>query len=297
MKITVVGAGIIGTTSAFRIKKKFPEAELKIIAAELSPKTTSDVAAGWWEPHLDPDTDPSLVNTWSSDTYEMLSTLSRGEIVEDLGQNLSNEMKSSVRSLSGTIIDEVGVYDHPPTWSKVVKNFRMLKDNQTKPNITSIISQNSSPFSGFSFDSFVWEPSKSLPIFYKWLQDNGVIIQRRNLKNLDEISDADVVINCSGIGAATLVSDKRIFPVSGHVLRVNCPSVNEMVGDNRTETWSYMIPNTDTLVLGSVDRQINFMQEVKQVKYTSVPSNQNAAKFLNNKHLCCFCFKFMISPM
>jgi len=255
MRIIVVGAGIIGTTSAFRIKKKFPESKLTIIAAELSPNTTSDVAAGWWEPHLDPDTDSSLVNTWSSETYEMLAKLARGEIVEEMGQTVSDDMRSSVRSSRGTIIDVEGVYSQPPSWAKVVKNFQMLEPNQTK---TSTTSRDSSTISGFSFDSFVWEPSKNLPIFYKWLQDNGVIIQKRNLKNMDEILDADVVVNCSGIGAATLVSDDKIFPISGHVLRVNCPLVSEMVGDNRPETWSYMIPNTDTLVLGSVDRENNW---------------------------------------
>ena len=33
-------------------------------------------------------------------------------------------------------------------------------------------------------------------------QDNGVIIQKRNLKHMDEILDADVVVNCSGIDNA-----------------------------------------------------------------------------------------------
>ena len=36
-----------------------------LVAAELSPHTTSDVAAGWWEPHLDPDTPPHLVTAWA----------------------------------------------------------------------------------------------------------------------------------------------------------------------------------------------------------------------------------------
>ena len=58
MKVVVIGAGIIGTTSAVRIKRRLPECDLSMVASELSPHTTSDIAAGWWEPHLDPDTDP-----------------------------------------------------------------------------------------------------------------------------------------------------------------------------------------------------------------------------------------------
>ena len=38
-------------------------------------------------------------------------------------------------------------------------------------------------------------------------QDNGVIIQKRNLKNMDEILDADVVVNCSGIEIMQILID------------------------------------------------------------------------------------------
>ena len=75
MRVVVVGAGIIGTTSAFRLKKMFPDLELRMIAAELSPDTTSDIAAGWWEPHLDPDTDPQLVRRWAEETYALCTAL------------------------------------------------------------------------------------------------------------------------------------------------------------------------------------------------------------------------------
>ena len=47
MRVVVIGAGIIGATSTFRIKRKYPKAEIKIVYAESSPNTTSDIAAGW----------------------------------------------------------------------------------------------------------------------------------------------------------------------------------------------------------------------------------------------------------
>ena len=43
----MIGAGISGATSAFRIKRNYPEAEIRIMYAESSPNTTSDIAAGW----------------------------------------------------------------------------------------------------------------------------------------------------------------------------------------------------------------------------------------------------------
>ena len=71
---------------------------------------------------------------------------------------------------------------------------------------------------GQSFLGFTWEPSKCLPIFYKWLRENGVTIINKTVSNLEEI-EADYIINCTGIGARDLVSDQNVFPISGHVLR------------------------------------------------------------------------------
>ncbi len=50
MKVVIVGAGIIGITSAIRLLEMFPRAEITIITEEYSPNTTSDVSAGYWKP-------------------------------------------------------------------------------------------------------------------------------------------------------------------------------------------------------------------------------------------------------
>ena len=51
-RICVIGAGIIGVSSAVRVIEAFPGSEVTIVADEFSPHTTSDVAGGFWEPHL-----------------------------------------------------------------------------------------------------------------------------------------------------------------------------------------------------------------------------------------------------
>ena len=56
MKICVIGAGIVGTSSAVRLKKTFPGAELNFISESFSPNTTSDGSGGFWQPHLLRDT-------------------------------------------------------------------------------------------------------------------------------------------------------------------------------------------------------------------------------------------------
>ena len=51
LRIGVLGAGIIGLTSAIRLKEKYPDAKITVYASNFSPNTTSDVSAGFWEPY------------------------------------------------------------------------------------------------------------------------------------------------------------------------------------------------------------------------------------------------------
>ena len=45
MRVVVVGAGIVGTTTAYRLKRRYPDIHLRIVAERLSPHTTSDIGA------------------------------------------------------------------------------------------------------------------------------------------------------------------------------------------------------------------------------------------------------------
>ena len=251
--MTVLGAGIIGATSAFRLKQRLPECEVVVLARELSPDTTSDIAAGYWEPHLDPDTDPALVSSWSGQTYSMLADLAGGRTVESLG-SLGPEMRKTVRRLHGTTVDseELG----RPAWAGQVSQYRDL----SPPDIERLGLAGGFPgqqLFGNSFLSFTWETSKALPLFYSWLEEHGVIITQRKVSSIAELED-DIVINCTGLGSRDLLGDEGMFPVSGHVCRVRAGWVGNMMADNREQTWAYVIPNTETVVLGSVDIQGNW---------------------------------------
>jgi D-amino-acid oxidase len=63
LKIAVVGAGIIGLSSAVRIQEELglPNVHITLIAEKFSPETTSDGAAGIWGPYLLGDTPPQNV--------------------------------------------------------------------------------------------------------------------------------------------------------------------------------------------------------------------------------------------
>lgn len=56
-QIAIIGAGVIGTTTAGRLQEQFGnDVSITIFSEELSPNTTGDIAAGLWGPHCLSDT-------------------------------------------------------------------------------------------------------------------------------------------------------------------------------------------------------------------------------------------------
>lgn len=57
MKVAIIGAGIIGTTTALRICETFSDLiSVTVFSEEKSPNTTGDISAGLWGPYLLLDT-------------------------------------------------------------------------------------------------------------------------------------------------------------------------------------------------------------------------------------------------
>lgn len=52
VKVGVVGAGIIGLTSALKILESVDNVDVTILAESFTPQTTADVAVGLIEPYL-----------------------------------------------------------------------------------------------------------------------------------------------------------------------------------------------------------------------------------------------------
>jgi len=51
-RVCVIGAGIIGLPTAYRLLEAVPDVDVTIISEEFSPNTTGDGSAGFWRPFL-----------------------------------------------------------------------------------------------------------------------------------------------------------------------------------------------------------------------------------------------------
>jgi glycine/D-amino acid oxidase-like deaminating enzyme len=72
VKIGVIGAGIIGTSSALRLIESIPDIDITIIAEQWSPNTTGDGSAGLIYPYLMGKTSPQKISKWFRETIGFL---------------------------------------------------------------------------------------------------------------------------------------------------------------------------------------------------------------------------------
>lgn len=269
MHVTVVGAGIIGTTTAYRIKRRFPNLDISLVAEKFSPNTTSDIAAGWWEPHLDPDTPPHLINHWAGLTYSFFLDLWRSKHIQEV-EDIQQQLREGLSLMSAVEVDSVPDSLNP-CWSSLVLSY---STNQNPETLCGLGFQSSENMLSHSFLSFTFESSIVLPVFYSWFKQNGVILKEEKIEDLSSLfSSTDLVVNCTGLGAGPLGADGNLYPISGHVIRAQIPNVKCCLFDSRPETWAYIIPNRDSVILGSIDEIGNWDTEVKESNSTKIMEN------------------------
>lgn len=100
---------------------------------------------------------------------------------------------------------------------------------------------------GYTFGSYVADQKYYMQFLTRRLKEMGVAFQQRKVESIPELtSEYDCVINCTGLGAQTVIEGEEMYPIRGQVLRVKAPWMKGV--------WffgtSYIIPNTDTVVLG-----------------------------------------------
>nr|CAI5869474.1 unnamed protein product [Callosobruchus analis] len=189
-KIAVIGCGAIGITTAVEIQDRLRDGrQVTIFSKDFSPNLTSDIAAGLWEPYLLGMTSEERTTRWAGETYQYL---------------IANWDKASTL---GIILQPVTYITDtesctPPDWMKTTLGYSELSrrqiayfSRQYKQKLTR----------GFHFVSFTWEASKFIPHFTKIFLGRGGTIVKRDIHDLWELSEYDVVINCSGLASEDLV--------------------------------------------------------------------------------------------
>uniref|UniRef100_A0A8D2F2Y2 D-amino-acid oxidase n=1 Tax=Theropithecus gelada TaxID=9565 RepID=A0A8D2F2Y2_THEGE len=119
MRVVVIGAGVIGLSTALCIHERYHSVlqplDIKVYADRFTPLTTTDVAAGFWQPYLSDPSNPKEAD-WSQQTFDYLLSHIHSPNAEKLGlflisgYNLFHEAIPVAREGADVIVNCTGVW-------------------------------------------------------------------------------------------------------------------------------------------------------------------------------------------
>ncbi|MBT8198513.1 MAG: FAD-binding oxidoreductase, partial [Acidimicrobiia bacterium] len=127
-----------------------------------------------------------------------------------------------------------------PWWAPVVRNFR-------RPDATALRGGHED---GWEIDTVVIDVKPHLVYLAQRFESLGGSIEVQRLESLDEVA-ADVVVNCSGVGARRLAEDEQVAPIRGQVVRVRGAAVDRVtMAEQGPMPLTYVMPHGDECILG-----------------------------------------------
>ena len=267
--IAVVGAGVIGLTTAIELLRK-GFSDVTVIADKWCPDTTSDISCAWWFPAVEGFTNPvPLYKKYALRTLEILYRMA--EENDSLNDN-------GVRIRSGRRFFE---NPFPVPWFKeAVKNYKLLDKKELLGNCAG--------------GMFLSSAFADMSVFMPWLMSEFESLggKKRTMK-LTKIADAKcfgkVVFNCTGLGARFLedVNDKAVYPLRGQIVLVHNPSIQEFIGADVHNTRAYVLPRTGGYVVCGGTSDANC--------FDTTPDMQTAKGILRYIYIVCVCVCLLCS--
>ena len=108
-------------------------------------------------------------------------------------------------------------------------------------------------------------PMIAPPIYLQVLHDQflaaGGLIEERALDSLDDAAAAaDLLVNCSGVGARKLADDPAVYPMRGQTLLIDAPDIALGYMDN--ERVDHIFPRADGVLIGGVKLDGDWRQDL-----------------------------------
>ena len=221
MEVTVVGAGVIGLSTALALEERGHN--VRIVAADFGDKTTSAVAGAVWFPYRAGP--PGKVAAWAARTRDWLEQLAK--VAPEAGVDV----------LTGYEITPDETY---PWWAAGIA-----------------VERAPAPVTGAPMAWRFTAPRAQPSLFLPYLRSRvRAPIETRIVGDL-AAELGDVVINCTGLGARELANDDLIYPLFGQIAIAEVGGVDAAVtitDDRDPEAIFYVIPRRGELVLGGCSR-------------------------------------------
>ncbi len=221
MHVGVLGGGVSGLTCAVALRLRGHEVSLW--AELLPPATTSNVAAAFWYPYkAEP---PHRVLGWARTSHARFVALA-----SDPAAGIC--VREAIEVLRGPT--------PRPWWADAVPELRQAAPERLPPGAVA----------GWSFDAPVVDTRVYLGFLRAWLDRLGVAIHQRRVASFADV-DADVLVNCTGLGARELCGDTSVFPIRGQLVHVVDPGLDAvLIDEDDPRGIAYVVPRGDDCVLG-----------------------------------------------
>lgn len=222
MDVTVIGAGVSGLTTAVALVQAGHH--VSIVADAPFTDTVSRVAAAVW---TITDTPPThRTRDWAVTSRERFAALAT----------------DPTSGVVPCVQIELERHAAEPSWWETTPWVRRLAPSEIPSGYAS----------GLRIDGFTIDPALYLPRLIDALRDHSVEIDTGRVEDLGEVP-GDVVVNCTGLGAATLTDDIDLFPIRGQIVIVDDPGLEVAVADESDpDRICYLYPRSGEVVLGGL---------------------------------------------
>lgn len=243
-RIAVIGAGVCGLSSAIRLRELGHA--VRIVAQRRSPQTTSNRAGAVFTPfRVEGHAGAARWTEASHAVYRGLAGVAAGVGLARLREYFFTPL------------------DGRPWWTEFVEGYESLAPVPA-PYVDGIAAT---------------VPRMDMTRYMPWLEAQfterlGGTIEPRTVTTFDELlaEGCEIVVNCSGLGAAELADDAAVMPMRGQVLHVaNAWGWREcLVEEGRGSTTTYVFPFDDYIVLGGTYERHERREETDEVTLAAI---------------------------
>ena len=212
MKVLIIGAGVNGLSVAYQLQRN--GFSVTIVTESIGRGTVSTVAGALWEM-------PPAVCGFFKDLPEVATALERNWAIESLMQF----QHMAKKKVPGVYLRRVNFYLDRPLAQVPgeTEKFKLLDDLDVDLSITSPQKQNSPVYSSaYSYLAPQIDTDRYLSyLLDSYVNSGGSILNqkvgtfRNDLDNLARQTGAELIVNCTGLGASQMVPDDSLVPVRG----------------------------------------------------------------------------------
>jgi D-amino-acid oxidase len=221
-RITVVGAGVVGLSSAVRLAEAGHPVD--VLARDLPLETTSATAGGVWLPFL---AEPAQeVARWARLTLLAL---------RDLSESGTGGSEIGVAFRDGYLLQTAFVR---PAWSA----------NLPELDLVAVANPTPRHDHGWHLRVPLVDMTRYLPYLVNRLKAAGGTLTRLPLTALPS---RGLVVNCTGLASRALAADPSMHPIRGQVVWMTNPGLTTWWSDETNpEALTYVIPHPGRVVVG-----------------------------------------------